>query len=72
MAENHSISICIITKNESSLLKQCLERLTHYAQKGGHEILVVDTGSTDDTMEICKAYVFPWFNYFSAAINFAA
>lgn len=77
MAENHSISICIITKNESSLLKQCLECLTPYAKGGGHEILVVDTGSTDDTLEMCKAftnsiYEFPWINDFSAARNFAA
>lgn len=77
MAENHSISICIITKDESSLLKQCLERLTPHAQHGGHEILVVDTGSKDDTIEMCKAYTesvyeFPWINDFSAARNFAA
>lgn len=77
MAENHSISICIITKDESRLLKQCLERLSPYAQNGGHEIVVVDTGSTDDTMEMCKAYTdsiyeFPWINDFSAARNFAA
>ncbi len=77
MAENHSISICIITKDESSLLKQCLERLKPHAQCGGHEILVVDTGSRDDTIEMCKAYTesvyeFPWINDFSAARNFAA
>lgn len=77
MSENHSISICIITKNESRLLKQCLERLVPHAQCGGHEILITDTGSTDDTIEMCKAYTdsvyeFPWINDFSAARNFAA
>lgn len=77
MAENHPISICIITKNESSLLKQCLERLVPHSKAGGHEIVVVDTGSTDDTLEMCKTYTdsiyeFSWINDFSAARNYAA
>lgn len=82
MRENHmekkqSISICIITKNECDTLRQCLEALTPYAKAGNHEIVVVDTGSTDKTMEMCqkytnKIYEFPWIQDFSAARNFAA
>lgn len=77
MAEHQPISICIITKNERELLKQCLERLAPLAEKYGHEILVTDTGSTDDTLSLCRSfavslYEFPWIDDFSAARNFAA
>lgn len=77
MAQKQFISVCIITKNESPVLKQCLERLSPHVQKGGHEIVVVDTGSDDDTIEMCrsftdKIYTFPWINDFAAARNFAA
>ena len=46
------ISVCIITKNESEKLKKCLKHLTGY----GFEIVVVDTGSTDDTVAMAKKY----------------
>lgn len=71
------ISICIITKNECDMLKKCLTHLKPYADAGGHEIVVVDTGSTDNTVEMCREftdriYYFEWINDFSAARNFAA
>lgn len=44
------ISVCIITKNESEKLRKCLKHLTGY----GFEIVVVDTGSTDDTVAMAK------------------
>lgn len=71
------ISICIITKNECSTLKTCLEHLFPIAQKYNHEIVVVDTGSQDNTVHMCTAYTtsiyhFSWINDFSAARNFAA
>lgn len=77
MAQDHSISICIITKNECANLKQCLKNLLPFVTAGKHEIVVVDTGSTDDTKEMCRAYTdrifeFPWIDDFSAARNFAA
>lgn len=66
------ISVCIITKNERENLKECLERLVPY----GFEIVVVDTGSTDDSKEVALQYTehvydFEWCNDFSAARNFA-
>ena len=77
MKQKHPISICIITKNECNVLKECLERLFPHVQNVGHEIVVVDTGSTDDTVGMCRTYTnsiyeFPWIHDFSAARNFAA
>lgn len=40
------ISVCIITKNESDNLEKCLSALASYP----FEIVVVDTGSTDNSM----------------------
>lgn len=65
------ISACIITKNEANHLKNCLEALSKY----DFEIIVVDTGSTDNSKEIAKSYTpyifdFEWCNDFSKARNF--
>ncbi len=45
------LSVSIITKNEESNIERCLD-----AVKWADEILVVDSGSTDKTLEICKKY----------------
>ena len=66
------ISVCIIAKNEEKHIGQCLRHLLPY----GMEIVVVDTGSTDETAAIARKYTdkvfgFEWINDFSAARNFA-
>ncbi|MGN0161830.1 MAG: glycosyltransferase [Lachnospiraceae bacterium] len=66
------ISVCIITKNESEKLKKCLESIKPY----GFEIVVVDTGSTDDTGKIMEEYAdvtgdFKWCDDFSKARNYS-
>lgn len=66
------ITACVIVKNEERNIKTWLDGVEPLAQ----EIIVVDTGSTDNTREIVQAsraklYEFPWINDFSAAKNFA-
>ena len=45
------LSVIIITKNEQDNIKNCLESV-----KWADEIIVVDSGSTDRTEEICRKY----------------
>jgi glycosyltransferase involved in cell wall biosynthesis len=45
------LSIIIITKNEELHIGQCLESV-----KWADEIIVLDSGSTDSTVSICKKY----------------
>lgn len=66
------ISLTMITKNEQKNLPICLESVKNLVD----EIIVVDTGSTDNTKEIAltygaKIYDFEWQNDFAAARNFA-
>ncbi|AZR73366.1 hypothetical protein BBF96_08205 [Anoxybacter fermentans] len=67
-----NVSVCLIVKNEEKNLKRCLTSIQHLAD----EIIVVDTGSTDNTVKIAKefkakVFFFPWIEDFSAARNFA-
>lgn len=67
------ISVCIITRNEAVKLERCLKALRSYP----FEIVVTDTGSTDNTKEIAAKYAdriadFTWVQDFSAARNFCA
>lgn len=66
------ISVCIITKNEQENIERCLKSLMPYEM----EIIVVDTGSTDNTKDIVQRYTdkvfdFEWCDDFEAAKNFA-
>ena len=67
------ISVCIITRDESDMLRRCLETLIKYDV----EIVVVDTGSKDDSRKTAleytsKVYDFECCDDFSAARNYAA
>lgn len=67
-----TISACMIVKNEEKFLPQCLESIKDVVD----EIVIVDTGSTDNTVEIAKRYTdkvyfHEWQNNFSEARNFA-
>lgn len=72
----NKLSVCIITKNEAHNLKTCLSRLSNYNTQREFEIVVVDTGSSDDSKKIALSYTpsvydFEWCNDFSAARNYA-
>ena len=66
------ISVCMIVKNEAAILARCLDSL-----KGIYdELIIVDTGSADNTKEIAakytdKIYDFEWSDNFSDARNYA-
>jgi glycosyltransferase involved in cell wall biosynthesis len=50
------ISACLITRNEQANIEACLQSIRPYV----NEIVVVDTGSTDDTPAIAQKYADKW------------
>lgn len=69
---NIRISQCMIVKNEEKNIEKALS----WGKGIVSEQIVVDTGSTDRTVEIAKSmgasvYYFPWIDDFAAAKNFA-
>lgn len=46
------LSVCMITKNESANIAECLRSVLPFAD----EIIINDTGSTDDTVQIAESY----------------
>src|SRR5690348_15673466 len=73
MAETQpKLSLAMIAKNEARCIGRCLASI----RLGVDEIVVVDTGSTDETTSVAREFgarifSFPWNNNFSAARNFA-
>jgi glycosyltransferase involved in cell wall biosynthesis len=47
----NTLSVIIITKNEAEDIRQCLKSVSW-----ADEIVVLDSGSSDNTVEICKQY----------------
>ena len=66
-----TISVCIIAKNEEKHISDCIKSVLPVAD----EIILLDTGSTDKTIEIAesfdkvKVYQTEWENDFSKARN---
>ncbi len=70
------ISICIIAKNEEKHMDIFLSSIKKHMGAYPHEIVLVDTGSTDKTIDIAHKYTdkvfhFEWINDFSAARNYS-
>lgn len=67
-----TLSLCMIVKNEAFFLRDCLRQAAPHVD----EIIVVDTGSTDDTRAIAaeftdKLFDFEWRDHFADARNFS-
>ena len=67
-----TISLCMIVKNEEMNLAHCLDSVADLVE----EIIIVDTGSKDRTVEIAshyttKVYSHPWKDDFSDARNYS-
>jgi GT2 family glycosyltransferase/tetratricopeptide (TPR) repeat protein len=64
------LSLCMIVRDNETTIGPCLESIRPWVD----EIVIVDTGSTDKTPEICRQFgarlfEFPWCDDFSAARN---
>ena len=67
-----TISLCMIVKNEETHIARYLDSVAELVE----EIIIVDTGSTDRTVEIVsnytsKVYSYPWKDDFSDARNYS-
>lgn len=67
-----TISLCMIVKDEEAVLPRILSQMKPVAD----EIIIVDTGSSDNTKAIARQFTdlvfdYPWNEDFSAARNFA-
>jgi len=72
MSQTPTLSLCMIARNEERHLARCLDSVRGLVD----EIVFVDTGSTDATVEIARArgarlFTFAWRDDFSVARNFA-
>ena len=64
------ISVCLIVKDEEQFLEKCLQSVKDVAD----EIIIIDTGSQDNTVNIAKRYTdkiyfHPWKDNYSEARN---
>jgi len=64
-----TLGVSMIVKNESKIIEKCLKSV-----EGADEIVIVDTGSKDDTIQICseytdKVYFDKWIDDFSHSRN---
>ena len=67
-----TISLCMIVKNEEMHIARCLDSVAKLVD----EIVIVDTGSTDKTVEIVSNYTsniysHSWTDDFSDARNYS-
>lgn len=68
------LTFCVLTKNEERCIQRCIQSIYNHAD----EIIVIDTGSTDNTLEVIRSefegiriYNKEWTNDFSDIRNYA-
>ncbi|SKB67137.1 Glycosyl transferase family 2 [Acetoanaerobium noterae] len=71
---SYKLSICMMVKNEEIHIERCLESIKPIVDRTDVELIIVDTGSTDKTVSICKKYTDEvyfkeWFDDFSGMRN---
>ncbi|GAA0767742.1 hypothetical protein GCM10008908_07170 [Clostridium subterminale] len=76
MNKNILLSICMIVKNEEENIEKCLKSMIPLINEDSIELIIVDTGSTDKTVDICKKYTKhvynkQWNDDFSEARNYS-
>ncbi|UOF88809.1 glycosyltransferase family 2 protein [Fodinisporobacter ferrooxydans] len=67
-----TVTACLIVRDEAELLEVCIRSIHGFTK----DVVVVDTGSLDDSPDIakrlgCTVFHLPWQDDFSAARNFA-
>ena len=72
MTKQESVSLCMIVKDEEKVIQACLDSIRHLVD----EIIVVDTGSSDNTVKLAtqagaKVCSYTWKGNFAEARNFA-
>lgn len=65
------LSLCMIVKNEANMIGKCLQNV----KEAVDEMIIVDTGSTDGTQDICRShgaqlFDLAWQDDFAAARNY--
>jgi tetratricopeptide (TPR) repeat protein len=70
LPENPTLSVCMIVRDEDEVLRRCLESVGSVAD----ELVVLDTGSTDNTVNVAKdfgakVFHFEWCDDFALARN---
>ncbi len=68
------LSICMMVKNEEKNLERCLRSLQPLREAVNSELIIIDTGSTDRTVEIAKRFTYQlyfhqWTNSFAEMRN---
>ena len=68
---NKSISLCMIIKDEAEQLKRCLASVKEVVD----ELIIVDTGSRDQSLDICRQFgakvlSYEWTDHFADARNY--
>lgn len=73
---SYKLSVCMIVRDEEKFLDNCLKSLKPLLDLNLAELIIVDTGSVDKTIEIAKKYTNKvyfkeWNNNFSEARNYS-